>query len=62
MKTLDKRLDKLEAIVDPKPLPPIILYCHMTQAECDKFNKPPIPGNPLMFIVRPCTDKEQEDE
>ncbi len=62
MKTLDKRLDKLQAIVDPKPLEPMILYCNMTEAECAKFNKPPTKGNPLILIVRPCTEKEQEDE
>mgnify|MGYP001220305232 FL=1 len=54
MTTFEKRLNKLEAVVNPKPLPPMILYCEgMTEAECAKFNKPPTPGNPLMLIVRP---------
>ena len=62
MKTLDKRLDKLEAIVDPKPSEPMIIYAHMTEAECAKYNKPPTKGNPLMVIVRPCTERGKEDE
>jgi len=57
MATMAKRVDKLEAVVDPKPLPPMILYCEgMTEAECAKFNKPPTPGNPLMLIVRPAPE------
>lgn len=59
---LDKRLDKLEAVVDPKPLEPMIIYAHMTEAECAKYNEPTTKGNPLTFIVRPCTEKGQENE
>ncbi len=61
MTTLDRRVDKLEAIVDPKPLEPIILYCNMTEAECAKFNERQTPGNPLTFIVRPYPEKEQDE-
>lgn len=62
MTTLDKRLDKLEAVIDPPKIKPLIIYTHMTAAECAKFNKPPIPGNPLMVIVRPISENERQDE
>ena len=57
MTTLDKRLEILEAIVDPKPLEPMIIYAHMTEAECAKFNKPATKENPLMLIVRSCLEE-----
>lgn len=56
MTTLDKRLEILEAIVDPKPLEPMIIYAHRTEAECAKFNKPATKEKPLMLIVRPCPE------
>jgi hypothetical protein len=63
MTTFEKRLNKLEAVVNPKPLPPMILYCEgMTEAECAKFNKPPTPGNPLMLIVRPAPEEGEPCE
>lgn len=63
MTTLDKRVEKLEAIVNPKPLEPMVIYTHMTEAECEKFNRPATKGNPLMVVVRSCMEKGgQEDE
>jgi hypothetical protein len=54
---LEKRIEKLENVVDPKQLEPLIIYSHMTEAECAKFNTPPVKGNPLMVIVKPCPDE-----
>lgn len=59
---LEKRLDKLEAVIDPPKIKPLIIYSHMTAAECAKHNKPPTPGNPLMVIVRPISEMGKEDE
>lgn len=57
MANIEKRIDKLEAAVEPKALPPMILYCEgLSEAECARLNKPPTPGNPLMLIVRPAPE------
>lgn len=62
MSTLDNRIKKLESVVDPPKIKPMIIYAHMTAAECAQFNKPPTPGNPIMVIVRPISENERQDE
>jgi len=58
MNQLEKRIEKLETVADPKQLEPMIIYCHgMTEAECAKFNGTHKKGNPLMVIVKPCPDE-----
>lgn len=58
MATLDKRLEKLEAIADPKKLEPLVIYCHgLTEEGAKRFNKPAVKGNPLMVVVRPHPDE-----
>lgn len=58
---LSDRLSKLEAVANPPVIPPLILYCHLTEAECAKFNarRDPI-NNPLVFEVRPYPDEVSE--
>ena len=54
MNQLEKRIEKLETVVDPAQLEPMVIYVQgMTEAECAKFNKPPVKGNPLMIVVKP---------
>lgn len=58
MNQLEKRIEKLETVIDPAQLEPLIIYVQgMTEAECAKFNKPATKGNPLMLIVKPCPDE-----
>jgi len=58
MNQLEKRIEKLETVVDPAQLEPMVIYVEgMTEAECAKYNILPTKENPLMLLVKPCPEE-----
>jgi hypothetical protein len=60
MKSILDRVSKLEAVADAPAIPPLILYGHWTEAQCQEMNARRNPvNNPLVFLCRPVAEMVQ---
>ncbi|MHB8092766.1 MAG: hypothetical protein ACYDH8_14390 [Syntrophales bacterium] len=58
MKSILDRLTKLETVVNPPAIEPLILYGHWTAEQCAVLNAKRNPvNNPLFFECRPVAER-----